>query len=57
MPLLVALDEYNCTLTKIEKVAQLGLRMPEVRDATLILILMLCSELNEHIEHLELSDR
>lgn len=49
MPLLVALDECNCTLTSIELYAQLGLRHPEIRDAALLLVLAKCHELDETI--------
>ena len=52
MPLLVALDECNCALTKIERLAQIALNYPDIRDAALALILLQCQETDAHVGEL-----
>jgi len=54
MPLLVALDECNCALTKIERLAQLALHHPGIQEAALMLILLQCHKTEEHIGELDL---
>lgn len=52
MPLLVALDECNCTLTKIENLAKIGIANPTIREAALNLILAECTKVDETIGNL-----
>jgi hypothetical protein len=52
MPLLVALDECNCALTKIERLAQIALNHPGIREGALALILLQCQETDTHVGEL-----
>jgi hypothetical protein len=52
MPILVALDEFDCALTRIAIQAELGLasREPEYLEAALRLILVLCRQTDAIVE-------
>lgn len=54
MPLLAALDECNCALTKIERLTQLALRHPSLQEAALTLILLQCHQTDAHVGELDL---
>lgn len=56
MPLLAALDECNCALTRIELCARLGLRYPEIREAAMALILANYYEVNKTIGGIALGE-
>lgn len=56
MPLLVALDECNRALTRVEMCARLGLEYPHIQEAILTLILAQCHETDQHIGELEVSN-
>jgi len=47
MPVLVALDECSCALTKISMCAEIGLQSPELQQQALQLIQQCCEELEE----------
>ena len=52
MPLLVALDECNLALTRIERLARQGLEYPPIQAAALMLILAQCYETDLHVGEL-----
>lgn len=54
MPLLVALDECNHALTRIEMLARLALQYPDIGQAALVLILRQCHETDQHIGELDI---
>lgn len=47
MPLLVAIDECSCALTKIPMCSEIGLQNPELQQQVLQLIQQCCEELEE----------